>query len=178
MCFTTLKSNDFLSGLDYISVKYESPDGKSIPVKIWDTAGQERFKTITYSFYRQAQGVLICFDVTNRESFENVKNWIDSIDNHAKPNIQKVLIGNKIDLVEDRKISNSEAQNLADEHDIPYFETSAKLDKNVSEVIHFIMDKVYQTSLKAAKENPQEEIRGSQLTPVQPVEQDKDDCKC
>ena len=51
-----------------------------------------------------------------------------------KPNIQKVLIGNKIDLVDDRKISNEEAQNLADEHNIPYFETSAKLDKNVSEV--------------------------------------------
>ena len=107
-----------------------------------------------------------------------MKNWIDSIDNHAKPNIQKVLIGNKIDLVESRKISNTEAQNLADEHDIPYFETSAKLDKNVSEVIHFIMDKVYQTSQKAAKENPREEIRGSHLTPVQPVEPDKDECKC
>ena len=164
-------------GLDFISVKYESPGGKSIPVKIWDTAGQERFKTITYSFYRQAQGVLICYDVTNRESFENVKNWIDSIDNHAKPNIQKVLIGNKIDLIDDRKITKEEAQNLADEHNIPYFETSAKLDKNVSEVIHFIMDKVYETTVKAAKENQKEEIRGSQLTPVQPVE-DKDECKC
>ena len=164
--------------MDYISVKYESPEGISIPVKIWDTAGQERFKTITYSFYRQAQGVLIWFDVTNRESFENVKNWIDSIDNHAKPNIQKVLIGNKIDLVDERKISNSEAQNLADEHDLPYFETSAKLDKNVSEVIHFIMDKVYQTSLKTAKDNTHEEIRGSQLTPNQPVQQDNEDWKC
>lgn len=146
-------------------------------MKIWDTAGQERFKTITYSFYRQAQGVLICFDVTNRESFENVKNWIDSIDNHAKPNIQKVLIGNKIDLVESRKITTEEAKALADEHDIPYFETSAKLDKNVSEVIHFIMDKVYETSSKPSNDNYKEEIRGSQLTPVQPVE-DKDECKC
>ena len=163
--------------MDYISVNYDSPEGKKIPVKIWDTAGQERFKTITYSFYRQAQGVLIAFDVTNRESFESVKNWIDSIDTHAKPNIQKVLIGNKIDLVEERKISNTEAQNLADEHDIPYFETSAKEDKNVSEVIHFIMDKVYETSNKAANEKQHEEIRGSQLNPTNPPEE-KDDCKC
>ena len=157
-------------------MKYESPDNKVIPVKIWDTAGQERFKTITYSFYRQAQGVLIAFDVTNRESFENVKNWIDSIDNHAKPNIQKVLIGNKIDLVDERVITTTEAQNLADEHEIPFFETSAKMDKNVSEVIHFIMDKVYETTMKASKEK--EEIRGSVLTPVQQKEEDKDDCKC
>ena len=56
-------------------------------------------------------------------------NWVDSIDNHAKPNIQKVLIGNKIDLEDERKISSSEAQNLADDHGIPYFETSAKNDR-------------------------------------------------
>lgn len=167
-------------GLDYIATKYESPEGKSIDVKIWDTAGQERFKTITYSFYKRAQGVLIAFDVTNRESFENVKNWIDSIENYAKKDIQKVLIGNKIDLTEKRKISNHEAQNLADEHDIPYFETSAKLDKNVSEVMQFIMGKVYDTSQKA-RSDPQkeEEIRGSQLMPTAPLKKDKsDDWKC
>jgi Ras-related protein Rab-1A len=164
-------------GLDFISVKYKTPEGKEIPVKIWDTAGQERFKTITYSFYRQAQGVLIAFDVTNRESFENVKNWIDSIDNHAKPNIHKVLIGNKIDLVDDRKISTKEAKSLADEHGLPYFETSAKLDKNVSEVMDFIMSKVYETSQKPAEEN-NEEIRGSQLQLQKPASEEKDDCKC
>mmetsp|Transcript_31011 Transcript_31011/g.30556 ORF Transcript_31011/g.30556 Transcript_31011/m.30556 type:complete len:205 (-) Transcript_31011:52-666(-) len=163
-------------GLDYIATKYESPEGKSIDVKIWDTAGQERFKTITYSFYKRAQGVLIAFDVTNRESFENVKNWIDSIENYAKKDIQKVLIGNKIDLTEKRKISNHEAQNLADEHDIPYFETSAKLDKNVSEVMQFIMGKVYDTSQKA-RSDPQkeEEIRGSQLMPTAPPRKEKSD---
>lgn len=106
-----------------------------------------------------------------------LNNWIDSIENHAKPNIQKVLIGNKIDLEEERKISTAEAQKLADEHGIPYFETSAKLDKNVSKVIHFIMSKVYESSLRAAEEK-EEEVRGSQLTPVQKESEQKDDCKC
>lgn len=163
--------------MDFISTKYETPEGKSIPVKIWDTAGQERFKTITYSFYRQAQGVLIAFDVTNKESFENVKNWIDSLDAHAKPNIQKVLIGNKIDLVEERKISTKEAKQLADDHDMPYFETSAKEDRNVREVIQFIMTQVYEASLRADACKA-EEIRGSHLTPQQPPEESKEDCKC
>ena len=104
-------------------------------------------------------------------------NWIDSIDNHAKPNIQKVLIGNKIDLEDERKILTSEAQKLADDHGIPYFETSAKLDKNVSQVIKFIMGQVYESSLRAAEEK-EEEVRGSQLQPRQ-LEKDKsDDCKC
>lgn len=167
-------------GLDYIATKYETPEGKSIDVKIWDTAGQERFKTITYSFYKRAQGVLIAYDVTNRESFENVKNWIDSIENYAKKDIQKVLIGNKIDLESDRKITTQEAQNLADEHKIPYFETSAKLDQNVSEVMQFIMGKVYDTSQKAeADPHKHEEVRGSQLTPTAPPTSDKkDDWKC
>ena len=164
-------------GLDYITHKYETPSGETIPVKIWDTAGQERFKTITYSFYRQAQGVMIAFDVTNRESFENVKNWIDSIENHAKENIQKVLIGNKIDLEDERKISKTEAQNLADEYDIPYFETSAKLGKNVAEVIQFTIKKVYDATV-SYNSSHKEEVRGSQLTPQQPVKETKDECKC
>ena len=164
-------------GLDYITHQFETPDGDVIPVKIWDTAGQERFKTITYSFYRQAQGVMIAFDVTNRESFENVKNWIDSIENHAKENIQKVLIGNKIDLADKRKITKKEAQNLADEYDLPYFETSAKLGENVAEVIQFTIKRVYESTKKYNDEH-KEEIRGSQLNPQQPAVESKDECKC
>jgi small GTP-binding protein len=67
-------------------------------VKIWDTAGQERFKTITYQFYRQANGMIITFDITKQESFDNVKTWMNSIYKHADPSIAKVLVGNKIDL--------------------------------------------------------------------------------
>jgi Ras-related protein Rab-1A len=156
-------------------VKYESPEKKTIPVKIWDTAGQERFKTITYSFYRQAQGVLVTFDVTNRDSFENVKNWIDSIENHAKPNITKILIGNKIDLEDQRVVSKHEAQRLAEEHGMPFFETSAKMDQNVSEVIHYMIDEVYEKS-KEMKEK--EEIRGSLLNAANEEDKEKDDCKC
>ena len=106
-----------------------------------------------------------------------MKNWIDSIDTHAKPNIQKVLIGNKIDLADERKVSHTEAKNLADEHELPYFETSAKEDKNVREVMHYIMEKVYHTTLKAESEKTREEVRGSHLTPTEPPET-KDDCKC
>jgi len=85
-------------GLDYVSTSYKSPKGEDIAVKIWDTAGQERFRTITYSFYKQANGVIVAFDVTNQTSFTNVKNWLQSIYEHADPSIVKALVGNKIDL--------------------------------------------------------------------------------
>ncbi|TNV77454.1 hypothetical protein FGO68_gene2746 [Halteria grandinella] len=129
-------------GLDYVSSTYKSPKGEDIAVKIWDTAGQERFRTITYSFYKQANGVIVTFDVTNATSFNNVKNWLESIYQHADPNIVKALVGNKIDL-DDRVVSTEEAKRLADQHKMPYFETSAKLNKNVDELISYMMVQVY-----------------------------------
>ena len=67
-------------------------------VKMWDTAGQERFRTITYSFYKNANGVILCFDLTKSETFNNIKYWLDGIYQHTDPNIIKVLVGNKCDL--------------------------------------------------------------------------------
>ena len=100
-------------GLDYVSASYKAPSGDDIAVKIWDTAGQERFRTITYSFYKQANGVIVTFDVTSRQTFSNVKNWLDSIYQHADPNIVKALVGNKIDLEDQRQVSHEEAAELA-----------------------------------------------------------------
>ena len=137
-------------GLDYVSSSYRSPKGEDIAVKIWDTAGQERFRTITYSFYKQANGVIVTFDVTNQTSFNNVKNWLESIYQHADPNIVKALVGNKIDLEEQLAVSYEDAKRLADQNKMPYFETSAKLNKNVDELIDHMMEQVYQKMFSAA----------------------------
>ena len=85
-------------------------DNKAVKMKIWDTAGQERFKTLTYSFYRKADGVIISFDVTDVKTFESVKNWIDSINTHADQSAARVLVGNKIDLEDDRKVTKMQAE--------------------------------------------------------------------
>ena len=103
-------------GLDYIMKSFKTPDSttdSAMQVKIWDTAGQERFRTLTLSFYKQAQGVILCFDVTNANSFKNVKMWLESIYAHADENIAKILVGNKIDCEEDRKISEHDAREMA-----------------------------------------------------------------
>lgn len=139
-------------GLDYVSTTYKSPNNEDIAVKIWDTAGQERFKTITYSFYKQAHGVIVTFDVTNQLSFTNVKTWLESIYQHADPSITKVLVGNKIDLEDERKVSAEEARTLAEQHKMRYFETSARLNKNIDELMLHLMEKVYQKMFQEAAE--------------------------
>ncbi len=134
-------------GIDFISTTYERDEGTKVEVKIWDTAGQERFHTITQQFYRQAQGMIIAFDLTQRKSFENVRTWIDSIYRTAPDaTLPKVLVGNKVDLAdgqEKRAVLKSEALKIANEHGIQYFETSAKENFNIKEVMQFIIGEVY-----------------------------------
>jgi small GTP-binding protein len=76
----------------------------------WDTAGQERFRTITSSYYRGAHGIIIVYDITDRESFDNVKQWLNEIDRYACENVNKLLVGNKSDLDSKRQVDTSEAK--------------------------------------------------------------------
>lgn len=98
-----------------------------------DTAGQERFRTITTAYYRGAMGILLVYDVTDEQSFQNIRNWVRNIEQHAAQNVDKVLIGNKCDMENDKVIDTARAQRLADEYRIKLFEASAKSNINVSE---------------------------------------------
>ena len=84
------------------------------------------------------------FDITNRVSYDNVRTWINSLSEHADPNICKVLVGNKIDLADQRKVTKIEARKLAGDNEMEYFETSAKENTNVKELINYIMGEVYE----------------------------------
>lgn len=97
----------------------------------WDTAGQERFRTITSSYYRGAHGIIIVYDITDRESFDNVKQWLNEIDRYACENVNKLLVGNKCDMESKRQVEYEEAKAFADERGIPFLETSAKDATNV-----------------------------------------------
>ncbi|CAN1236261.1 Ras-related protein RABD1 [Linum grandiflorum] len=99
----------------------------------WDTAGQERFRTITSSYYRGAHGIIIVYDVTDMESFNNVKQWLNEIDRYANDTVCKLLVGNKCDLVENKVVDTQTAKALADELGIPFLETSAKDSINVEQ---------------------------------------------
>uniref|UniRef100_A0A453C207 GTP-binding protein n=1 Tax=Aegilops tauschii subsp. strangulata TaxID=200361 RepID=A0A453C207_AEGTS len=126
-------------GVDF-KIRTLEMDGKTIKLQIyllhlqqWDTAGQERFRTITSSYYRGAHGIIIVYDITDMESFNNVKQWLSEIDKYANDSVRKLLVGNKCDLAESRVVDTAVAQAYADEMGIPFLETSAKESINVEE---------------------------------------------
>jgi len=123
---------EFIStiGVDF-KVKLLDIKGKRIKLQIWDTAGQERFRTITASYYRGAHGIIVVYDVTDKNSFENVSKWLKEIDSFAGPNVVKLLVANKCDLTEQRVISAEQGQALASKLGISFVETSAKTATNV-----------------------------------------------
>ena len=98
-------------GIDF-KIKNIALGGKRIKLQIWDTAGQERFRTITTSYFRGAQGILLVYDVTDRQTFLSIRNWVQQIQVHADVNVNKVLIGNKCDM-EDRSVDTEEGAALA-----------------------------------------------------------------
>ncbi|KAJ6955090.1 hypothetical protein NC652_006509 [Populus alba x Populus x berolinensis] len=119
-------------GVDF-KIRTVEQDGKTIKLQIWDTAGQERFRTITSSYYRGAHGIIVVYDVTDQESFNNVKQWLNEIDRYASDNVNKLLVGNKSDLTANKVVSYETAKAFADEIGIPFMETSAKDATNVEQ---------------------------------------------
>eukprot|EP00753_Platysulcus_tardus_P002838 PLAT11949.1.p1 GENE.PLAT11949.1~~PLAT11949.1.p1 ORF type:complete len:206 (+),score=98.11 PLAT11949.1:846-1463(+) len=117
-------------GVDF-KIRTIELDGKTIKLQIWDTAGQERFRTITSSYYRGAHGIIVVYDVTDLESFNNVKQWLHEIDRYACEGVNKLLVGNKADLVEKKDVSTEAAEEFASSLSIPFLETSAKTATNV-----------------------------------------------
>ena len=101
-------------------------------MQIWDTAGQERFRTITQTYYKGAMGIILMYDVTREDSFSNVTAWIKQIDSHAKSDVEKILIGNKSDMQDLRQIPYETGQELAKQHNMTFFETSAKDGSNIN----------------------------------------------
>ncbi|KAF8388858.1 hypothetical protein HHK36_025538 [Tetracentron sinense] len=119
-------------GVDF-KIRTVEQDGKTMKLQIWDTAGQERFRTITSSYYRGAHGIIVVYDVTDQESFNNVKQWLSEIDRYASENVNKLLVGNKCDLTSNKVVSYETAKAFADEIGIPFLETSAKNATNVEQ---------------------------------------------
>jgi len=119
-------------GVDF-KIRTIEQDGKTIKLQIWDTAGQERFRTITSSYYRGAHGIIVVYDVTDIESFNNVKQWLHEIDRYACENVNKLLVGNKSDLTTKRAVTTEQAKEFADSLGIEFLETSAKTATNVEQ---------------------------------------------
>ncbi|CAJ0572497.1 unnamed protein product, partial [Mesorhabditis spiculigera] len=118
-------------GVDF-TMKTVIIDGKRVKLQIWDTGGQERFRTITQSYYRSANGIVLCYDITCQQSFESLHRWIDDVSKFAAPNVVKVLIGTKCDLEEKRLVYREDGEHLQRSQGmVSFIETSAKGNVNV-----------------------------------------------
>ena len=102
-------------------------------MQIWDTAGQERFKNIQASYYKGANGILVVYDITNKESFENLSSWLIEIEKNGNKNVYKFLIGNKNDLEDQRVITKEQGDEFASINGMDFFETSTKTAYQVQE---------------------------------------------
>ena len=126
-------------------------NGKKVKLQIWDTAGQERFKNITASYYRGGNGVLVVYDITDRESFENLNSWLIEIEKNANKNVYKLLIGNKCDLEDKRKVSFQEGKDFAESNGMKFMETSAKTASKVQEAFELLTNEIIKASISKEK---------------------------
>ena len=120
-------------GVDF-KLKNIEIDNKKIKLQIWDTAGHEKFRTITTSYYKGAHAIIICFDITDRQSFEHIRNWMADIDKFAKEGVLRILVGNKCDLEHVRQVRKEEGTEIANKYGIKYLETSAKDTINIEDL--------------------------------------------
>ena len=114
-----------------------------IKLQIWDTAGQERYRSMTRRSYQNADAVLLLYDVTSKDSFNSIHNWIKDIKTNSREEVVMLLLGNKIDSNE-RVMMKEDGEKLASSYNTSYFECSVKYDINVTESIIYLVQEIFQ----------------------------------
>lgn len=143
--------NKVTLGIDF-KVKKIKIREQDILLKIWDTAGQERYKTLTKQFYKNAEGIILVYDITERNSFLQIEEWVKTITENKKKEAKVILVGNKNDLIESRTTSFEEALLFSKKYDFKYFEASALSGENVDNFFEFLAEEI----LKYKMNNPYE----------------------
>lgn len=137
---------------------------KKIRLQIWDTAGQERYKAITNSYYVNAKGAIVVFDLSKPKSFESIERWVKELRSISGKDCIVMLVGNKSDIKDSRAISEQEAKSLANELNLEYSETSALTNTNINQVFQRLVDQIYQNFImKMTLDERVDELKRSRL---------------
>jgi len=138
-----IEFNDPTVGVDF-HAKVVKVNENPLKLQLWDTAGQERFRAITRSYYRNAVGGLLVYDITNKRSFENLNSWLSDATQSAEPHkLVFILVGHKADQDKNREVTKQEAMAFAADHDMNYIETSAKTMINVEQAFTLLAESIY-----------------------------------
>ena len=138
-------------GIDNKFKDVELEDGKKVKIQIWDTAGQDRFRSITRNYYKGANGIVLIFDVTNKKSYENVKNWVKKIKEEVSSRVTIILVANKIDDVNHRIVTKEEGEKIANECGLMFFECSAKTGENIEHAFNELVKKTVENYSKVGQ---------------------------
>ncbi|XP_074574900.1 ras-related protein Rab2BV-like [Curcuma longa] len=125
-------------------------EGRTVKAQIWDTAGQERYRAITSAYYRGAVGALLVYDITKKQTFDNVQRWLRELRDHADSNIVVMMAGNKSDLTHLRAVSESEGQEFAEKEGLSFLETSALGSQNIEKAFQVVLTEIYHIINKKA----------------------------
>ena len=120
-------------GIDSRLKKIELENGKKVNAKFYDTSGQERFHSLSANFIKRADGIILMYDITNRESFDTISKWLDDIIDYKERDFPIILVGNKCDLENERKVPKEEGESFANKLNVKFYETSNKDGINIEE---------------------------------------------
>lgn len=157
-------------------------DGKTVKAQIWDTAGQERYRAITSAYYRGAVGALLVYDITKKQTFDNVQRWLRELRDHADANIVVMMVGNKSDLNHLRSVPEEDGQTFSEKEGLSFLETSALEAVNVEKAFHTVLREIHQTVSKkalAAQESAatnERSMQGTTINVAEPSSNTKGSC--
>uniref|UniRef100_A0A6B2LHZ7 Uncharacterized protein n=1 Tax=Arcella intermedia TaxID=1963864 RepID=A0A6B2LHZ7_9EUKA len=168
------------------AVKCVKVKEKTVKAQIWDTAGQERYRAITAAYYRSAVGAMLVYDISSKETFDNIERWLQELRQHADANIVIMLIGNKSDLRNIREVETEKAENfvrvqISNSMDISncFFETSAKDDECVTLAFDKLITQIFEDRESRPHSHDSEVPPSTSLRPTSNVTlQNKKPCQC
>ncbi|KAK4536889.1 hypothetical protein CDCA_CDCA10G2914 [Cyanidium caldarium] len=164
-------------GIDFLSKTMYLED-RTVRLQLWDTAGQERFRSLIPSYIRDSSVAVVVYDVTNRKSFLSTAKWIEEVRNERGSDVILVLVGNKTDQAEKRKVSVEEGEAKAKEYDILFIETSAKAGLNVKALFRKIAAALPGMSTNVSRENEMIDVKLSPQEPTPSPSRASHTCSC
>ena len=164
----------FLNNQKYFLQKIKNIEiqGKSVKLQIWDTAGEERFKNIISSYYRGASGILLLYNITDRESFESLNSWLIDIEKNTKKDVCKILVGTNCDLEDERKVTYQEGKEFATSNEMRFIEVSVENNINVNEAFDILLEDIMNKISNKKEKKDDEKIIKS------PIPDNKKNEKC